>query len=176
MYNYDKLPAEGTVPLKDAVDLITSTTVSAVLFAYSFLIYCLSTRLFYFQLRDIDGKLNYHTIVTVVISSIIITCAIVDIVTLNLYARTIYSDINTLPAGPDGMLAEEPAFVPIKTNIIATFVETVVSLGTQVSLPSVLSSLSDAFSVVARLGYLEWDSICRPHHHCRRLTQCGRSR
>jgi hypothetical protein len=172
----DGMPTGRVVPLKDAVDLITSTTVSGVLYAYSFLICCLSTRLFYLQFRDTDRKLNHHTVFTVAVSSIVITCATVDIVTLNLYARTVYSDINTLPGGPDGgALVEVPGFVVVKTTIIATFIETIVSLGTQVSLHQLWLSSFHAGSVVASSDYLVRYSLRRTRHHNCCLAQCGRS-
>ncbi|EKM75284.1 hypothetical protein AGABI1DRAFT_132421 [Agaricus bisporus var. burnettii JB137-S8] len=58
-----------------------------------------------------------------------IACATIDIITLNLYTKTVYLDIRALPIGPDRTLAKKRAFAIGKANIVVTFVETTLSLG-----------------------------------------------
>jgi hypothetical protein len=144
------MPTDRATPLKDASDLITSMTISGVLYAYSFLFYCLSTRLFYFQCRDIDGKLNRHTVLTVAVCSTAMLCATINIITFNQHVRMVYSDTNIPPGGSDGALVAVPGFTIVKVNIIVTFVQTMVSLATKVSLHLLWLSSSHVALVMAR--------------------------
>lgn len=159
-------PADWATLRDETADLISSTTVLGVLYAFSIILYYLSTRLFYSQSRDIDGKLSRRTLFTFALASVMIVCATIDIITLSLYTKTFYLDMRTLPIGPDRTLAKKRAFAIGKANIVVTFVETTLSLGVLVSSQLRCFSSSDScILVMACLDYLEWNSTCHTSGH-----------
>jgi hypothetical protein len=110
-----------------AVPLITSTTVVGVLYTLTFLLYCLCTRLFYFQIRGLDGKIKRLTVLAFIFASIAMICATIDIVSLNLYSQGRLSD------PPGVVVAVQGIPVTLLVDNMATLVEETMILGVMVS-------------------------------------------
>jgi hypothetical protein len=154
--------------ISNAVFLITSTTVVGVLYTLVFLIYCLCIRLFYFQIRDLDGKIKRHTVLAFIFASIAMICATIDIVSLNLYSQGMFS-------GPSGVVVEvQGAPITLLIDNMATLVERTLILGVVVSFMMYhMCMISRLCSVVACQDYLEWNSPCHTHYCVRSFALPG---
>jgi hypothetical protein len=122
--------AEGHLTL--AVDLLSSTTVVAVFYTLTFVLYCLSLRLSHSQLRDDQGKINRLTVCTLVFQTVLLICATLDIIIKNHEAKERYIN-NALPKITTLM----------KLDQLVSYLVIIMLTGVLVSPPPVLSYTRD---------------------------------
>lgn len=121
------------VRLNEAVNLITSTTVLAVFYTLLFVLYCLSARLCYFQLRDHNGNINRQTAFTMAFITVLLICATMDIVISNRHVQMDFIVNNTLPGGPLGFPATLRIITTLRIDGIVNLVEDFLILGVLVN-------------------------------------------
>ncbi|EKM75289.1 hypothetical protein AGABI1DRAFT_109562 [Agaricus bisporus var. burnettii JB137-S8] len=119
----DNIPSN----LNIALSLITSTTVVAVLYTFSLILYCLCARLSYFWLRGLDGK--RPTVLTFTLATVISICATIDVALSNQYARLTFVDYAFLPGGPLGLSAQAHASTIIQILSPAILIAGILTLG-----------------------------------------------
>jgi hypothetical protein len=128
------IPTDKATLLNEAVILITSTTVAGVLYTFSIALYVLCTRLFYFQARDLDGKIKHRTVYAFILASVVMACSTVDVVCLNLESRLGFVDYSSLPGGPTGDLSQQHAVIIQSVDLVVSLVEQILIMGVLVSL------------------------------------------
>jgi hypothetical protein len=168
-------PTDKAILLNESIILLTSTTVAAVLYTFSISLYVLCARLFYFQARDLDGKIKHRTVYAFILASVVMACATIDVVCLNLESRLAFVVNSSLPGGPSGDEAQQRAAIIQSVDLVVTLVEQVLIMGVLVGLHSSLVSHFFSFSclVMACLGCLEWNSSCHTHHYLSSIAVSG---
>jgi hypothetical protein len=131
-----------------AITLITHTTVTGVLYTFSFILYCLCTRLLYKQLSE---KFSRHTIFMFALASIMAICATIDVVVKNEYGRIIYVDYSSVPGGPIGLSAQAHAFTLLRIDTVSTLIASFLAMGVLVSRHSFYSGHLFTFMQVRRV-------------------------
>jgi hypothetical protein len=121
-----------------AITLITHTTVTSVLYTFSFFLYCYCTRLLYNQLSE---KFSRQTIFTFALASIIITCATIDVALKNEYGRIIYIDYGSVPGGPISSSAQAHAFTVQEINTVSNLIASFLAMGVLVSRHSFIPAI-----------------------------------
>jgi hypothetical protein len=91
--------------LSEAVSLFSGTTVVGALYTLAVVLYCLSARLSYLQLRNLDGKIKRQTVLTFTVASLMMICATVDLALANIERQITYINYGALPGGPLGLAA-----------------------------------------------------------------------
>jgi hypothetical protein len=119
--------------LNEAVILITSTTVAAVLYTLSIALYFLCARLFYFQSRDLDGKIRHRAVYAFILATAVMVCSTIDVVCLNLESRLGFVDYSSLPGGPTGDLSQAHITIIQSVDLLVTLVEQILITGVLVS-------------------------------------------
>jgi hypothetical protein len=160
-------PTDGFSLLDAKVDLISCSTVVAVLYTFSFSLYCLSTRLFYFQSRDKHGgKVGRRTSFMFALASIMIICATIDVIINNLHIQTMYIGSSGLPGNPDAALPKTYSQADVNADLVVTAVVSSLLLSLLVSLHLLWFRESHTgCSVVACLDCLEWNSFCHANQY-----------
>jgi hypothetical protein len=140
------------------IDLLSSTTAVAVFYTLILILYCLSVRLCYAQLRDDQGKINRQPVCTWVFQTLLLICATLDVIVKNRLAQFIYIDSNTLFGGPRGPPAASVATL-FSVDSLANIIENILILGVLVSPLRSFSYSRDCrrsrFSDMACTGRLE---------------------
>ncbi|KAF7782084.1 hypothetical protein Agabi119p4_1460 [Agaricus bisporus var. burnettii] len=113
--------------LNIALTLITSTTVVAVLYTFSLILYCLCARLSYSWFRGLDGK--QRTVLTFTLATVISICATIDVALNNQSVRLIYVDYSSLPGGPLGLSAQAHTSTIIQIMSLAILIAGILTLG-----------------------------------------------
>jgi hypothetical protein len=127
---------EGHLAL--AVDLLSSTTVVAVFYTLIFVLYCLSFRLCYAQLRDDQGKLNRQTLCTLVFQTVLLICATLDVIIKNRGVEVRYID-SVLPGGPLSPQVAAKIATLLQLDDAVSYLEDALLLGMLASPPPVHS-------------------------------------
>jgi hypothetical protein len=138
---YNILPMDNVSleHLNEAVDLLSSTTAVAVFYTLVLVLYCFSFRLSYAQLRDDHGKIKRQTAYTLVLTTVLLICATLDVIVSNRIAQTIYIDDSTLLDGPQTPLAEHSVVALLQLDGVMNILEELLILGVLVSLRCVFA-------------------------------------
>jgi LytS/YehU family sensor histidine kinase len=118
--------------LAEAVNLTSGTTVSGILYKFVIL-YCLSARLSYPQLWNLDGKIKWQTVFTMTLASLMMTCVTIDVALSNIEIRITYVDYGTLPGGPLGLAAGLHAATVTRVRALVILVDSLLISGVLVS-------------------------------------------
>ncbi|XP_006464008.1 hypothetical protein AGABI2DRAFT_120814 [Agaricus bisporus var. bisporus H97] len=123
----DDIPA--STKATEAVDLFSSTTVLAVLYTFSVMLYYLCARLTYRQARNLDGRIKKRTVFTFGLTSVMIICATMDVVLINRYMQLVYIEYSHLPGGPLGVQAQLHTVKTAMIDLIIALIEEIVATG-----------------------------------------------
>lgn len=162
----DDIPA--STKATEAVDLFSSTTVLAVLYTFSVMLYYLCARLSYRQARNLDGRIKKRTVFTFGLTSVMIICATMDVVLINRYMQLVYIEYSHLPGGPLGVQAQLHTVKTAMIDLIIALIEEIVATGVLVSstnLVGITLMFSSLTPGMASLGCLEWNSLFSTHHY-----------
>jgi hypothetical protein len=124
------MPAAAPSSLDLTVTLISFTTISGVLYTFSFILYCFCIHLSYSRLRE---RINRQTILMCVLVTIMIICATIGVVFNNQYGRITFVDYETLPGGPLGPASQIHAWTVLQVINVSTLVASVLGMGVLVS-------------------------------------------
>jgi hypothetical protein len=130
----DDIPTDKATLVTEAVDLISSTTIMAVLYTFSVVLFYHCARLSYHQAWGPDGKLKKQTLFTLGLTSLMIICATVDVVLINRYMEIVYVDYSSLPGGPLGVQAQLHTETIGIIDLVVSLLEEIVAIGVLVSL------------------------------------------
>jgi hypothetical protein len=120
--------------LNQAVHLLSATTVVAVFYTLEFALFCLLFRLSCSQLWDHNGKIKRQTVWTLILATVLLICATLDVIVSNRHAVVAYIYSSTLPDGPLGLQATLKVARLIQLDGIVNIVEDLLILGVLVSL------------------------------------------
>jgi hypothetical protein len=154
----DKLPP--------TVSLITRTTVLGIFYTLVLLLYCLSVRLSYLQLRkESDREIKRRITFRLILASVMVICATIDITLSNILMRIIYVDYGTLPGGSLGLPAALHAITVARIRVFVNIIESLLISGVLVRFLYFLCyGLFLTCTGMACISCLEWDSHCQTNH------------
>jgi hypothetical protein len=122
------------VQLNEAVYLLSATTVLAIFYTFVFILYCLSFRLSYARLWDYDRKIKQQTACTLVLQTVLLICATLDIIGSNHHAQVAFIENRTLPGGPLGLQSAIKIATLARLHNTVGVIENLLVLGVLVSL------------------------------------------
>jgi hypothetical protein len=138
--------------LNEAVNLISNTTVLAIFYIPVFILYCLSIRLSYTKLRNDYGNIKRQTACTLVLVTVLMICATLDVIIRNRIAQLSYIDNNNLSGGPLGLSASLRVARLALLDSIVNVLENFLISGVLVSLPRVFAAPDIADTIASKLS------------------------
>jgi hypothetical protein len=140
--------------ISEAVNLISGTTGSGVLYTLVVILYCLSAWLSYPQLWNLDGKIKRQTVFILALASLMMICVTMDITLANIERRITYVDYGVLPGGPLGLAAGLHATTVTRVRFLVLLVDNLLILGVLVSFFTSLLRSTPSFVQVWRVSAL----------------------